>query len=96
LLNQKHYDWASQAEENVEALSISNPEYIYVLIEGRDPNAKPVPMPIAITPTKLVLELTEGWVGIAGEPGAVRLRERVRTAMRNFIETRKDIGAYPS
>lgn len=95
LLNQKHYDWTSQVEENVESLAISDPEYIYVRIEGRDANAKPVPMPIEIAPTKLVLELTEGWVGIAGQSGAVRLTERVRTAMRNFIETRKDIGAYP-
>ena len=96
LLNERHYDWDSVVEKEVGKLGIDSPEYVIVDIEGRSPEAKPVPMPIEIDPAKLQIELTEGWVGVVGVPKSVRMTERVRTGMRNFIETRKDIGSHPS
>jgi hypothetical protein len=96
LLNERHYDWESLVEREVDELEIASPEYVIVDIEGRSPDAKPVPMPIDIKPAKLQIELTEGWVGVVGMPKSVRMTERVRTGMRNFIETRKDIGSHPS
>jgi hypothetical protein len=96
LLNQRHYDWDSITDRGVEEIEIPDRELVFVEIEGRSPDAPPVPMPITITPTRLVMELTEGWVGVVGVRRAVRMTERVRTGMRNFIDIRKDIGSHPS
>lgn len=96
LLNERHYDWSSVTKGPADQLAVENPEYVYVEIEGRPANAKPVPMPIDIVPSRLVLELSEGWVSIDGGVSSVRMTERVRTGMRNFLDTRKDIGVEPS
>lgn len=96
LLNQRHYDWTSVVPGPVDQLEIPDRELVYVEIEGRSPDAPPVPMPIEIVPIRLVLELTEGWVSLDGGEKSVRMTERVRTGMRNFIDVRKDIGEHPS
>lgn len=96
LLNERHYDWSTKTEKSILDMQIDAPEYVFVEIKGRPEDAQPVPMPIEIVPTTLLLELSEGWVSVDGEGKSVRVNERVRTGLRNFLDTRKDIGMEPS
>ena len=96
LLNERHYQWDTIAQGPADKLGIENPEYVYVELEGRPTDARPLPVPIEIVPTRLVLELTQGWVSLDGGQQSVKVTQRVRTGLHNFIDTRKAIGDHPS
>ncbi|QEG42427.1 hypothetical protein [Roseimaritima ulvae] len=87
LLDERHYDWTTQQGEDIDSLVIaaSQPdgsagEWCTIELEGTPPGHAP------IEPTQIRVELTEGWVGIPGGNGRVRLRERVAKALRSQVK----------
>lgn len=87
LLDERHYEWSTEQAVAVDRLDIADPELVTVEIGGP---------PADIAPTRLQLELSEGWVGPAGAEASVRLTRRVRPAVRNFVVTLQDIRSAPT
>ncbi len=83
LLEQTHYDWGTIIDEEVAAIPVTSPIYVTVELDGP---------PAEVRPTRIELELSEGWVGLAGKKQSVKVTPRVRTAIENFILTRKDVN----
>jgi hypothetical protein len=83
LLEQTHYDWGTLVDEEVIAIPIASPKYVTVELEGP---------PVEVQSTRIEIELSEGWVGLAGKKQSVKVTPRVRTALENFVLTRKDVN----
>lgn len=87
LLDERHYEWSTEQPVAVDRLDIPNPELVTVELTGP---------PADIVPTRLQIELSEGWVGPAEGNASVRFTQRVRPAVRNFIVTLQDIRSAPT
>lgn len=87
LLDERHYDWATEQPVGIDDLEVEVPEY--VTIEVDQP-------PADIVASQLRLELSEGWVGPTEGQRSVRLTDRVRTAVRHFLVTLQDIQSAPT
>ena len=94
LLDQRHYDWTTQQAEEIDAFAAAPQtkgsqaaEWVTLELDGTPPRHAP------IEPTRFKLELTEGWVGIPGGNGRVRLRPRVARALRNQVLMMSNVRA---
>ena len=91
-LDERHYDWATQQEEDIDALVVaasepdgSTGEWVTIELDGTPPGHAPIEL------TRIRVELTEGWVGIPGDNARVRLRERVAKALRSQIRMMSNV-----
>lgn len=87
LLDERHYEWSTEQAVAIDELDVADPEVVTIELSGP---------PSDIAPTRLQLELSEGWVGPADRESSVRLTRRVRPAIRNFIITLQDIRTAPT
>lgn len=83
LLDDRHYEWETRQQVPADQLAIEQPVWVVVEIEGP---------PEEVQPTEIQIELSAGWVGLASGTEYVRVTDRVRPALKNFVETRKDIN----
>lgn len=96
LLDERHYLWDTLREGSIADITDENLEFV-VLYFSDDPQFIPPENARAdVVPTSLMLELSQGWVEIPGQRTMVRLTERARPAIRNFVVTRKNIRSSPS
>ncbi len=96
LLDERHYLWETLREGSIEDITDENREFV-VLYFSDDPQFRPPENARAeVVPTRVMLELSQGWVEIPGQRTMVRLTDRARPAIRNFIVTRKNIRPSPS
>lgn len=97
LLDQRHYRWEKVRGEAIESVIAQIPDAEWVSIElAGVPSETPDGPPAE--PVELKLELSRGWVGIAGGGKSVQMTERVRSAVRhnllmfsNVASTRADV-----
>lgn len=87
LLDERHYDWSTEQAVAIDEVDVANPEFVTVELTGP---------PADIVPSRLQLELSQGWVGPADGESSVRLTRRVRPAIRNFVVTLQDLRAAPT
>lgn len=87
LLDERHYDWTTEQAVNIAEVNVADPEFVTIELAGP---------PADVEPVALRLELSEGWAGAPEGGRAVRLTPRVRTAVRHFLVTLKDINAAPT
>ncbi len=80
LLDDRHYDWATSVNEPVSELC-QTPQADCVQLLITDPTAH------RFDEVLIDLELSGGWVGLAGESNRVRVTERVQPALKHFLNT---------
>ncbi len=80
LLDERHYDWATAINEDAADLCGGEQAYC-VQLRITDPTEHRFPE------TVIDLELAGGWVGISGAGRRVRVTDRVRPALRHFLQT---------
>ncbi|WP_153556222.1 hypothetical protein [Roseimaritima sediminicola] len=82
LLDQRSYDWDTRRSEDIDSLvadSAPSARWATIVLDGEVPHRPP------ITPTTFRLDLTNGWVGVPGRSGSVRLTGRVQRAVRSKL-----------
>jgi len=89
LVSDGHFRWELQEQESLQSLELTNPRYAIVKISGEIPDS-PTSVAAPLEPVQILLELNSGWMGPLKGTGAVPFTDRVRPAIRNFIDTRKD------
>ena len=78
LLDERHYDWTTRTNHSVESLDGADSEF--AALEFSDPRG--------YFPTATIhLELTAGWAGLADRADRVQFTDRVRPAVRHFLNT---------
>lgn len=84
LLDERHYHWDTSRREGIESViaEISNAEWVTIELHGTPSIMQDDPPTESVV---LTLELSRGWVGIAGGNRAVQMRERVRSAVRHNL-----------
>jgi len=84
LLDERHYRWETVREEPMEQVIAELPKAKWVTLElrGTPPELRGEP---PLQPVEFQVELTEGWIGRRGEPRAVQMIERVRSAVRHNL-----------
>lgn len=94
LLDQRHYDWTSQHDEDIDAFAAAAQaperpptEWVTLELDGTPPRHAPIEL------TRFRLELTEGWVGIPGGNARVQLRPRVARALRSQVLMMSNVRA---
>ncbi|XZE51771.1 hypothetical protein SH139x_003436 [Planctomycetaceae bacterium SH139] len=89
LVSEGHFRWDLQESESLRSLKLTDPRYAIVKISGEIPDS-PTSVAAPLEPVEILLELNSGWMGPLTGAGAVPFTDRVRPAIRNFIDTRKD------
>lgn len=87
LLDERHYDWATEQPVGIDRVGVEAAEYVTIEIEGP---------PADIVASQLRIELSEGWAGPPGGDKSVRLTDRVRSAVRHFLITVQDMQTAPT
>lgn len=96
LLDERHYDWTTAVEQEIVSLQVADPEFVLVDFSD-DPARHPPDLEIPPIPhLTMLLEVSQGWVGIPGQAKMVRLTTRAQPAVRNFLLTREDVRSHPS
>lgn len=80
LLDERNYLWESVESSSIEKFC-SGDETRCVQLELSDPNAK------RFEPLGINLDLESGWLGPAGGSQRVQINDRVRTALKHFLDT---------
>ncbi len=93
LLDQRHYDWDTLQAEDIDVFADAPPgqapesaEWVTLELDGTPPRHAPIEL------TRFRIELSEGWVGIPGGDGRVRLRPRVARALRSQVHLMSNAG----
>lgn len=89
LVSDGHFRWELQKQQSLQSLELNDPRYAIVKISGEIPDS-PTSVAAPLEPVEILLELNAGWMGPLTGTGAVPFTDRVRPAIRNFIDTRKD------
>jgi hypothetical protein len=78
LLDERHYLWSSRTSGDVASLCQTGGKCVQVRLT--DPTQQ------RFDEVSIDIELTGGWVGLAGGNERVQVTERVRPAIQNFVE----------